>query len=84
MIRKKFLEDAAEEYLLGIKKPGKCEYCGKEVEYIVETPSYTYFHIDKHSNIRHPDKDKMLCITCAEDHVDHWSEQWAEYYSSIL
>jgi hypothetical protein len=84
MGRKQFLEDAAEEYLLGIKKPGKCEYCKQEVEYIVETPSYTYFHWDPCLDKENPNNDKMLCIICAESHVDYWSEQWAEYYSSIL
>ena len=29
-----------------------------------------------------PNRTRQLCKTCEEDYVDHWNNQWAEYYSS--
>lgn len=83
IISKKILDEVAEShYLLGVKNPGRCEGCKRDVEYIVQTPSCTKYCWDGQGE--DPNRDRMLCITCSEDHLDYWNEMWSDYYSSVL
>ena len=75
-------EIAAEHHLLGLKNPGRCEYCKQEVDLIVETPSQTRYVWD--GSGEDPNRDVNLCITCCHGYQVYWEERWMEYYSSVL
>jgi hypothetical protein len=79
---KKIIEEAAEEFMLGVTNPGKCEYCKRQVDYILKTPSMTHYPWDGKGE--DPNRDRRLCLWCADDHVTYWENRWADYYLSIL
>jgi hypothetical protein len=78
----KYLEEVAEEYMLGVTNPGMCEYCKESVDLIIQTPCTTKYSWDGIGE--DPNRDPLLCIYCANEYVMYWEERWAEYYSSIL
>ena len=75
-------EIALEYHLLGLNNPSKCEYCKRAVDLVIETPSMTRYYFEKGQE--DPNRDKILCLPCAQDHVSYWEDQWADYYSGIL
>jgi hypothetical protein len=71
-----FETEAMEAFILGKAKPGKCEFCSREVEHIFSTPSRTYYTSD--------DRDFQLCCECSQAYQEIIEEQWQEYYSGVL
>ena len=61
----------------------RCECCKRTVEDDQDlTPSMTCYAWDGKGE--DPNRPFLLCEECAEEHVEHWSNMWGEYYASII
>lgn len=50
----------------------KCENCELDNDSVARSPKMNAYKADP------PD----LCPVCMDEYIDHWNEQWAEYYHS--
>ena len=69
----------------------RCEYCGclggglklhsSGTAYYVPPEKYDYMaqHPEKD-----PNRDRLLCDFCAEDHYQYWNDMWSDYYAGRL
>lgn len=82
-----------------IKSPAQCLYCEKVSEDVTLVHAMTAYSHDmcEHEDClrneemrrlcyydRNPNKDLLLCASCAEDYREFWNEQWNNYYRGLL
>lgn len=60
----------------------KCEYCSHEGKDVIDVCSRTYY--TSSSSTEDPNRDLVLCLSCARMYDDYMTERWQEYYSMVL
>lgn len=58
-----------------------CQYCG-EREKVILVPAMTAYHHEPGEP--DPNAPLLLCVSCAEDYTEYWTERWKDYEASLL
>jgi hypothetical protein len=62
----------------------KCEYCGHLTGLKLESSRTKYFWEGPLDSTNDPNRMRLLCRCCAEEHHSYWNDMWEEYYRGRL
>ena len=61
-----------------------CEHCGELHDLQLEYTNTRYPFDGPYDSAEDPNRQVLLCPTCAKCHHEYWQEMWAEYRQSVL
>jgi len=80
---KKAFRDQWEAFFVWRVYP-RCEICGTIKNLKLEGSRTMYCFEGDWDDLKNPNRPKLLCSCCAEEHHDYWNDMWSEYYNGLL